>query len=100
MTGLVSGRPVNMVGMAWPISLLLAFLSFGSVSVADLPDVKARSDGSSTIRRWGRRASRFMTCRRSTNSGTRRGGTARRVTINHSNPLTPGTQKSDVAGDW
>ena len=29
--------------MAWPISLLLAFLSIGSVSVADLPDLKPRA---------------------------------------------------------
>ncbi len=29
--------------MAWPISLLLAFLPLGSVSVADLPDLKARA---------------------------------------------------------
>jgi TPR repeat protein len=31
--------------MGWPISLLLGFLSLGSVSVADLPDLKTRAAG-------------------------------------------------------
>ena len=43
MDGLGVGRPLALRTMAWPILLLLAFLSLGSVSVADLPDLKARA---------------------------------------------------------
>ena len=35
--------PSTLRTMAWPFSLLLTFLSLGSVSVADLPDLKARA---------------------------------------------------------
>lgn len=43
MKGIGVSSPVAVVTMAWRISLLLAFLSLGSVSVADLPDLKARA---------------------------------------------------------
>ena len=43
MDGLRLGKPVAVETMAWPISFLLAILSLGSVSVADVPDLKIRA---------------------------------------------------------